>query len=50
MYTGLGEDIAPMSSGPRGGRAVKQGVSKKARKVGGGIKKRRRALKTVFTG
>lgn len=34
----------------RGGRAVKQGTQKKVRKVGSGLKKRRRALKTVFTG
>jgi hypothetical protein len=34
----------------RGGRAVSQGVSKKTRAVGSGLKKRRKALKTVFTG
>jgi hypothetical protein len=34
----------------RGGRSVKEGVGKKVRKVGGGLKKRKRALKTVFTG
>lgn len=34
----------------RGGRAVKQGTVKKVKKVGSGIKRRRRALKTVFTG
>lgn len=34
----------------RGGRRAKETVQKKARKVGGGFTKRRRALKTVFTG
>ncbi len=34
----------------RAGRSGTQAVGKKVKKVGGGIRKRRKALKTVFTG